>query len=160
MTRKLDRIPFFSIVWLYWLCFFFFRRLALLYGKISSRKPRNFTPRSSETFITLTSGPNELKFHLPWSYWYSNVTGSVQPQPTVSRGSSLTVVIFSVLYRSTLSVIAAYLDAFQKIADSATNAKGKKINGDTCCRAQISSCWILRKKQQQSLLPPTPTVVA
>jgi len=26
--------------------------------------------------------------------------------------------------KSTLSVIAAYLDAFQKIADSATNAKG------------------------------------
>ena len=31
------------------------------------------------------------------------------------------------LVRSTLSVIAAYLDAFQKIADSATNAKGKTV---------------------------------
>lgn len=35
-------------------------------------------------------------------------------------------VIFFLLNRSTLSVIAAYLDAFQKIADSATNAKGKQ----------------------------------
>ena len=29
--------------------------------------------------------------------------------------------------RSTLSVIAAYLDAFQKIADAATSAKGEYL---------------------------------
>ena len=34
------------------------------------------------------------------------------------------IVIYCLDFRSTLSVIAAYLDAFQKIADSATNAKG------------------------------------
>lgn len=35
--------------------------------------------------------------------------------------------MLSYLNRSTLSVIAAYLDAFQKIADSATNTKGNII---------------------------------
>lgn len=57
--------------------------------------------------------------------------------------------------RSTLSVIAAYLDAFQKIADSATNAKGKNPNNFQT-RQQISLITLLIK----NLLTPVETTLA
>lgn len=181
-------------------CFLsFFYRLALHSGKISYRKPQNFTQRSSElnyfdkSFIIIfwrvwgggfkcwsttpiSSGRMELNFFNNWtlkvwaidfcaqkcsppsqekknirkkrkrhsqchglwsccgfdrnapSAWQRVVSNS----PTKIIRESFTSLIFNVIFfllnRSTLSVIAAYLDAFQKIADSATNAKGKQKN--------------------------------
>ena len=42
------------------------------------------------------------------------------------RPISLTNSVFDVFCRSTIMVLGAFLDSFQKIADAATNTKGKK----------------------------------
>lgn len=78
--------------------------------------------------------------------------GRGRPRARLGNALSLNGLInFSFLRnRSTLTVIAAYLDAFQKIADAATNAKGTATTSPLALY-RLFHCRTVRRRCRRAL---------
>ncbi len=133
------------------------------YPRWSHAEPDNFSSSSEKREKTFSMSRTSVRF---------------QPQPRVSHSvcllgmtceslylvvvwEELTVVIFYDVvctYRSTLSVIAAYLDAFQKIADSATNAKGIKQQQQPVQSVVSRRADLFALRRQHLLIRPVKTL--
>lgn len=91
-------------------CFLFLARAPTLCGKISVPRPQSCTLNSGERYFLWT-------VNLRAENSYAMFTDSLCNQSTVNTCCCV--------YRTTILAAGAFLDAFQKVADMATNSRGK-----------------------------------